>query len=417
MAFWSFDTSLNDNINNYNPISSLNRPTLSTGYIRQSALFDASVEQSIFTSFIPLTSTSFTVETWIKPTGFPNEKDHSIVGLCSVQDPNYCLHITIRHEKLYFGFYYNDVEGQTTIIADQWIHGAFVYDSTEKTQRIYLNGVLDGEASVSSDLLATTGNFTIGINEVMESTISFFQGYIDELLITQRVKSSCEVLERATLAARFEFDLSSPYTDSGPNAAPTINSASSIIIGRVNEAISFTGSSTSYFQTWGFTSFGIRNQPFSIAFFIKPTTLSGTLVHLSASPTGEDSTCFSLLGFNSNGAIVAQVLTDVGEIVSAIGPVLPTSSSWIPIVQTWSATNGLRLYVNGTLVSSMGAEAFLTSETTPNYLTLGNCLDGCETCASGSIDRAGSYAGAIDDWRIYSRELTSSDVCTLKNNV
>jgi len=80
-------------------------------------------------------------------------------------------------------------------------------------------------------------------------------------------------------------------------------------------------------------------------------------------------------------------------------------------------TNGLRLYVNGTLVSSMGAEAFLTSETTPNYLTLGNCLDGCETCASGSIDRAGSYAGAIDDWRIYSRELTSSDVCTLKNNV
>jgi hypothetical protein len=175
----------------------------------------------------------------------------------------------------------------------------------------------------------------------------------------------------------------------------------------------FTGSSNSYFQTWGFTSLGVSDQAFSITLWIKPQTLSGTLVHLSTSPSGIGSTCFPLLGFASNGAIVAQILTSSATVVTAIGPVLPVSSSWIPIVQTWSSTNGLNLYVNNTLVNSVAASTFLGSETTPNYLTLGNCLNGCGGCSNGSVGVPGPFTGAVDDWRIYSRELTSIDVCTL----
>lgn len=417
IGFWPFDTSLNDNVNYYNPISSLNHPSLSTGYIRQAALFDASAQQSIFIPFIPITRTSFTVEAWINPTGYPNSRDHTIVGLCPAEEVNHCLHINIRNEKLYFGFYYNDVGGQTTISTNQWIHTAFVYDSMANIQRIYLNGVLDGEASVTSSLLATTGNFTIGVNEVLDAAASYFQGYIDQLLVTRRAKSSCEILERATLAARFEFDSSSPYTDSGPNNVSITQSTATIVIGRKNQAISFAGTSASYFQAWGFTSLGITNQPFSIALWIKPYALSGTLLHLSTSSTGTGSTCFPLLGFDSNGAIVAQVLTNAGTVVSVTGPTLPTSSSWTPIIQTWSTTNGLRLYVNGTLVGSGVASTFLGSETTPNYLTLGNCLNGCSSCTSGSVGSAGPYTGVVDDWHIFNRELTSSDVCTLSHLV
>jgi hypothetical protein len=119
------------------------------------------------------------------------------------------------------------------------------------------------------------------------------------------------------------------------------------------------------------------------------------------------------LGFASNGAIVAQVLTSNTSVITVTGPVLIVSSSWTPIVQTWSSTNGLRLYVNNTLVSSFAASDFLGSETTPNYLTLGNCLSGCGVCSSGSVGALGPFTGAIDDWRVYSRELTSNDVCTL----
>jgi hypothetical protein len=174
-----------------------------------------------------------------------------------------------------------------------------------------------------------------------------------------------------------------------------------------------TGSSSSYFQTWGFTSLGVNNQPFSVTLWIQPQILSGTLIHLSTSSSGTGSACFPLLGFASNGAIVAQVLTSNASIVAATGPVLPLASSWVLIVQTWSSTNGLNLYVNNTLVSSVVASTFLGSGTTPNYLTLGNCLSGCSTCPNGLVSAAGAFTGAIDDWHVYNRELTSDDVCTL----
>jgi len=233
------------------------------------------------------------------------------------------------------------------------------------------------------------------------------------LSVSGRVKSSCEVLEKATLAARFEFDSSSPYTDSGPNTVSTSQSTTSLVAGHTNQAISFTGSSTSYFQTSGFTSFANDNQAFSISLWIKPATLSGTLIHFSPTSTGTGSTCFPLLGFASNGAIIAQVLTSAGTIISATGPILSTSSSWIFITQTWSTANGLNLYMNGTLVSSVVASTFVGSGTTPNYFTAANCLNGCTSCTSGSIGRASPYTGAIDDWRIYTRELTPNDICTL----
>ncbi|CAF4959030.1 unnamed protein product, partial [Rotaria sp. Silwood1] len=98
------------------------------------------------------------------------------------------------------------------------------------------------------------------------------------------------------------------------------------------------------------------------------------------------------------------------------GPILSLSSSWTAIVLTWSETNGLKLYVNNALVSSMTASTFLASETTSNYLTLGNCLNGCNGCSNGTINAAGPFTGAIDDWRIYSRELSSNDICTLYSN-
>ena len=196
----------------------------------------------------------------------------------------------------------------------------------------------------------------------------------------------------------------------------TTYSSTSIVSGYRNQAISFVGASSSYFQVSGLTSLGISNHAFSITLWIRPQTLSGTLVHLSSSAVGTGSTCFPMLGFAASGAIVAQVLTSSGTVVTATGPILPVSSSWIPVVQTWNAANGLRLYVNNTLMSSVAASTFLGSETTPNYVTLGGCLSGCGTCSSGLVGAPGFFTGAIDDWRIYSRELSSADVCALYLN-
>ena len=224
-------------------------------------------------------------------------------------------------------------------------------------------------------------------------------------------------MERATLAAYFKFDAISPYTDSGPNAVTGTSSTNSIISGYRNQAISFAGSSSSYFQASGLTSLGISNRAFSITFWLRPQTLSGTLVHLSSSATGTGSACFPLLGFAADGAIVGQVMTSGGTVVTATGPVLSISSSWIFVVQTWSATNGLRLYVNNAPASSVAASTFLGSGTSPNYATLAGCVNGCDVCSSGLVDAPGPFRGGIDDWRIYSRELSSDDACALYYSV
>lgn len=193
-----------------------------------------------------------------------------------------------------------------------------------------------------------------------------------------------------------------------------MSSTSTIALGRLSQALAFSGASSSYFQGSGLTSLGFNNQPFSISLWIQPQLLSGTLVHLSSSPNGVGTNCFPLLGFSSTGAIIAQVLTATATLATATGPILPISSSaWVPIAQTWSATNGLRLYVNGTLTSSIAASTFLGSGTTPNYLTLGGCLSGCMACSNGQIGVPGPYTGALDDVRVYLRELSSIDVCTL----
>jgi hypothetical protein len=175
MALWPFDGSYADAGNVYNGYPSSNLPTFATGYIGQAALFNASAEQAMYTPFIPLDNISFTIDAWINPTGYPNPTDSSIVGLCPLQLVDYCLHINIRNTKLYFGFYYNDVQGETTILLNQWIHVAFVFDITAGTQTIYLNGFQDGQAYVTSALKVTSGNFTIGTNEGVALPNNYYQ--------------------------------------------------------------------------------------------------------------------------------------------------------------------------------------------------------------------------------------------------
>jgi hypothetical protein len=175
LAWWPFYGSYLDSTGIYNGYPSPNLPTFVTGYIGQAASFNASAKQAMYTSFIPLNNVSFTVEAWIQPTGYPNPTDHSIVGLCPSATANHCLHINIRSKKLHFGFYFNDARGTTTILLNQWIHTAFVFDISIKKQTIYLNGIQDGAAYVSSAFAATSGNFTIGVNERVVTTTNNFQ--------------------------------------------------------------------------------------------------------------------------------------------------------------------------------------------------------------------------------------------------
>ena len=98
------------------------------------------------------------------------------------------------------------------------------------------------------------------------------------------------------------------------------------------------------------------------------------------------------------------------------GPFLTGDSWWVYVALVWSEPNSLILYINDTFVQSTlsGTDPFVGSGMIANYLTLGSCRNGCQnSCLQGSIDASQSSVGAFDEFRVYSRELTPTDVCDL----
>ena len=98
--------------------------------------------------------------------------------------------------------------------------------------------------------------------------------------------------------------------------------------------------------------------------------------------------------------------------VAVQGPVLQ-AGVWTHIVTSYSMTNGVRLWVNGTLIGSSSTFTYAASNV-PDWITVGTTFPAALPCASGNI-AVGQFYGMIDEFSVYSRELTASEVYTLAN--
>ena len=142
-----------------------------------------------------------------------------MVGMCDSSTKDRCLHLIIRGNSTFFGFWDDDCSGSTIINVNQWYHFAFVYDYAALTQYIYLNGYLDCQHNTSGPYLGNSGSITIGANNnsYFRGTPSpYWTGYIDQVSYVSRAKTSDEILTDATLVAYYSFDSGSFY-DLGPN--------------------------------------------------------------------------------------------------------------------------------------------------------------------------------------------------------
>ena len=222
--------------------------------------------------------------------------------------------------------------------------------------------------------------------------------------------SAAEILRDATLTIEYTFDNQS-LVDSGPLR---INGTGSNYIftntGRVNYSLSLSVNQ-SYVQATGLVLLGTNNQPHSFSLWIKPTNISGgTIIHVSQLVTG-DGWCFPLLGFSNSSNLIVQSWNSSS--VTLVGPVV-TINIWTHIAVTYSTSIGLRLWINGSQYgSSSGAFNYMTLGV-PVIVTIGSSLNGQNACVSGGIQK-GQYFGEIDEFQLYSRELSSSDINSLAN--
>ena len=200
--------------------------------------------------------------------------------------------------------------------------------------------------------------------------------------------------------------------DSGPNSLTAFSSISpangmSYVTGRVNGALMLTLPS-SFFQACSYTALARPNSSYTFALWINPSAPFGTILHLSAYRSGSSGWCIPMLGFSSNGSVVAQSYS--GVVATVLGPQIPTND-WTHVAQTWSSTNGLQLYINGGLYGWSPMGTFAASGNNNMCIFLGTSGFG-SNCVTSSIV-TGSYVGAVDEFYVYNRELTPDEICPL----
>ena len=228
--------------------------------------------------------------------------------------------------------------------------------------------------------------------------------------ISNRVKTPCELRNDATLVSHFGFD--GIETDSGPNKLKGIIPILSLgdmayVAGVVNLALMFS-THNSMFQACSYSALGQTNQPYTIALWVNPTTPVGTILHLSSDMTGSGSWCLPMLGFSVNGTLIAQSWS--GSLMTVVGPQIP-AKNWTHVVQTWSTTNGLRLYVNGDVYASTSMGTYTGYNLGNMCILLGQSGFGTN-CVAADLDTI-PFKGSIDEFYVYNRELTVGEICPL----
>ena len=409
---WTFDATLQDTSATFNG-TPINNATYSvetiTGY-GSSLSLNSSMAQSVSIGqpFLPLFSRSWTFEAWIYLSDIVGGFYYPILGQLESWASDKYLHLVVQNGKLVLAFYNDDLYGVTDLISSRWYHAAFVFDSTSNNQSIYLDGMIESSQHISSPYQGVGGTLDIGVNYWWNGPI-YFDGLIDQLSYTNRSKSSSEILRDATLTLYVSFNGNSTFDDGPLSINGSIAGSTSFVSGRQGQALQITNVSDSYFAVQGLGLLGRTNQSYSFSIWIKPATIhKSTVIHMSSLQNGTGWR-LPIIGLSNTYQLISTSYDGVG--VQVTGPVVSVNT-WTHVVSTYSQTNGLRLYANGSLYNSSSPFSFHGSGA-PNYLFVGSSR--AAVAAAWEVDVIGQFVGVVDELRVYSRELTGCEINALAN--
>ena len=220
------------------------------------------------------------------------------------------------------------------------------------------------------------------------------------------------MLRDATLTVSYSFNNISLIDDGTLGINGTGTNVQYTTVGRVGSGLSLS-SSPSFVQASGLVYLGTNSYPYSVSIWIQPTSItSGTIVQVSSS-LAPLTWSMPMLGFTSTGRIGVQACGSTGAVVIT-GPV-SSVGVWTHLTVTYSPSNGLRLWINGTQYGS-GSGAFASA--TINALvtvTLGSSPSSAAGPCTVGVIVTGQYSGFMDEFELFSRELSSGDVLNLAN--
>jgi hypothetical protein len=123
-----------------------------------------------------------------------------------------------------------------------------------------------------------------------------------------------------------------------------------------------------------------------------------------------------MVGFDYNNHIATQTWNGTAFYNVAFQSFVLPLNTWTHVAATFSTTNGLRIFVNGTLANVTSPFHTYASSNTSSTVSIGTCTHSSGRCNDTQTRIVpGQYRGKVDEMRIYSRELTTVEIQALVN--
>jgi len=424
-ASWSFDastvsgTTVDDLSGNGHNLTLENGASISPGYEGDALTLNGTNQYAA--GEVGTLPTSVALSMWVKANDVSTEQSILVEQDSEVANTGYHFTLVgILGGAFYAGFWNIGDIASSPISAGEWYHVILTYDGVANTQSLYVNGVLQGTQSGTWSPPSTI-YFLPGLQQQSCSFTNssghcgdlahYFNGQIDDLQAYDQAFTSSDVAELSGSTATFNassvnltdgstlgsglvglwtFDGKDMYQnvadESGTGDTGYLmgftSTTSAETIGKLGQALKFNGSS-SYVTLPSLPS--LSN--YTISFWAKPSNCgSSSEVQFFDSP-GDN------IGVScKTGGVIANWAG--GGSYPVTGSNVWKNGTWIYItVTSQGGTN--KLYVNGAL-NTTG--------------TAGNTF-GSGTGYIGQVNGGGRYyGGIIDDFRLYNRALSASEV-------
>jgi hypothetical protein len=290
------------------------------------------------------------------------------------------------------------------LVPNVWYHVAYVYNYDTRTQSLYLQGALEASRGSAGPYMGSSGSMLIGNSHLPSSG---FTGMIDSVKLTTRAKTAAEILDAGTLVTYFSFDGTSIGQDMGPNNMNGTVRNAGPASGKIGQGIAFSGVASSHLSIPGYYQLGRSNQPFSFLMWIFPySAAGGVLIQKTLLENATGGWCYSMMGLNGLGQVI-MIAHNTGPPYVA-GPIVSVQV-WTHLGFTYSQTNGIRMYINGSFWGTGGPSVWSSSNGI-DWLSIGGWTN--YYCGPGALPGT-PYQGVIDEFYVYRRELNASEIAAL----
>ncbi len=303
-----------------------------------------------------------------------------------------------------------------------WHHVSITVTRGDKV-KFYIDGNLDNSLNTTLNGSVLLHHFSIG----QIAWQGWLNGLMDDIRLYNRALSASEALTlyqsgqetiggnqagRGTdgLVGYWSLNASdvsgSSATDaSGKGRTLTLFNGPAAATGRFGQALSFNGSTQYASTSNAFSEIGVSNQAYTVSAWVKIAQgkTQGDIIHTSSLSNGSG---WCLAPLKINGSKIETTSWSSGD-VTISGNTTLKADAWYFLAATWSASGGLRAYVNGNLDASTTQNTY-TASGVSNYIFLGGHGGGCAS------DR-GYFTGTIDEPRVYSRALSQTELTALYN--